>query len=158
MATIQSGAGFNESALTKSSNPAVLPTLLVTLSDGEGALNPVGRINAGYVAIGQSAKVFTGTQALAGGPITIPLITVAAGKIFFITDIYVGSNTATVFPVTINAAGVAIFNGFSKGDTGPIVLPGIETQPQASAGQVVNLVLGAAAATTAAYMITGIEQ
>ena len=85
-------------------------------------------------------------------------LTVTAGKTFYITDIYVGSNTGTVFQVTINSGATPIFNGFCKGDTGPIGLMGIETQPSAASGSVVQLVLGTAAATTAAYMINGYEQ
>jgi hypothetical protein len=148
----------NEGSATKATVTNSPQAQVVCLTDGEGTLNPVVKENAGYVAFGQTAKVYTGTQALAAGPITIALETVTAGKIFFITDIYVGANTGVVFSVQITAAGVPIYNGFSKGDTGAISLMGIETQPQASSGQLVNLILGLAAGTTAAYMINGIEQ
>lgn len=129
----------------------------VNLTDSTGSLTPTLRINAGGPGVGQSLKVYTGTQSLASGA-TVTLETVTTGKTFYITDIYVGSNSATQFAVTINAAGSAIFNGFCKGDTGPIGLMGIETQPSASSGQLVQLVLGTAASTTAAYMICGYEQ
>lgn len=131
---------------------------VITLVDELGGRNPVERVNAGYVGVGQSAKVYTGTQLLTAGPITIPLETVPAGKIFFITDIYISANTATQFSVQITAGGVPVFAGFCKGDTGPIQMAGMETQPQASAGQQVNLVLGIASVTTAAYYLGGVEQ
>lgn len=133
-------------------------TNTITLVDDLGNANPVERTNAGYVGPLQSAKVYTGTQALAAGPITIPLETVPAGKIFFITDIYISANTAVQFAVTINAGGVPIFQGFCKGDTGAIQMAGMETQPQASAGQQVNLVLGLAAGTIGSYYIGGVDQ
>lgn len=126
-------------------------------SDPSGTLTPTLRVNAGGAAYGQTLKSYTGTQNVATGA-TITLETVTAGKTFFITDIYVGSNTATQFSVTINSGATAVFNGFCKGDTGPINLMGIETQPSATSGSVVQLVLGTAAATTAAYMINGYEQ
>lgn len=133
---------------------------VITLVDELGGRNPVERVNAGYVGPGQSAKVYTGTQALSTTlATTIPLETVTPGKIFFITDISITSNSAQVFLAQITAGGVPIYSGFCKGDTGPVSLPGIETQPQASAGQSVNLVLGVVGATTTlAYTISGVEQ
>ena len=133
---------------------------VITLTDELGGKNPVERVNAGYVGVGQTSKVYTGTQALSTTlTTTITLETVTAGKIFFITDISVTSNSAAVFLVQITAGGVPIFSAYAKGDTGPISLPGIETQPQATAGQIVNLVISSvASATTAAYVISGVEQ
>lgn len=150
----------NEGSATKATVTNSPQAQVVCLTDGEGTLNPVVKENAGYVAFGQTAKVYTGTTALSTTlTTTIALETVTAGKIFFITDIYIGSNTAQVFSVQLTAAGVPIFNGFCKGDTGAILLPGLETQPQASSGQLVNLVLGTVgSATTLAYTINGIEQ
>ncbi len=128
----------------------------VSLFDATGAA-PTVRVNAGGPTLGQSLKTYVGTQSLAAAtPITLE--TVTAGKTFYVTDIYVGANSATPFAVTINAGATAIFQGFCKGDTGPVALMGIETQPAAGTGAVVQLVLGTAAATTAAYMIAGYEQ
>lgn len=133
---------------------------VITLTDELGGKNPVERVNAGYVGVGQTSKVYTGTQVLSTtASTTITLETVTAGKIFFITDISITSNSASVFLVQITAGGVPILNAYVKGDTGPLELAGIETQPQATAGQVVNLVISSVgAATTIAYMISGVEQ
>ena len=137
--------------------PTVQPVGLEKLTDSTGSLTPTLRINAGGAAAGQSLKTYVGTQSLAAGA-TIALETVTPGKTFYITDVYVGSNTATVFPVTIQAGATPIFQGFCKGDTGPISIPGIETQPSASSGTSVQLVLGTATATTCAFMVNGYEQ
>jgi hypothetical protein len=137
--------------------PANQARVLDQLTDSTGAISPTIRISAGAASYGQTLKSYVGTQSVATGA-TITLETVTAGKTFYITDIYIGSNTGTVFSVAINAASVPIFNGYCKGDTGPIVLPGMETQPSAPAASVVQLVLGTAAATTATYMINGYEQ
>lgn len=133
---------------------------VITLVDELGGKNPVERVNAGYVGPGQSSKVYSGTQALSTTvTTTVTLETVPVGKIFFITDISVTSNTGQVFLAQITAGGVPIFSAYVKGDTGPLELAGIETQPQASAGQVVNLTVSAVGAATAiAYTISGIEQ
>ena len=128
----------------------------VTLLDSLGLVATL-RVNAGGAGVGQTLKTYTGTVNVATGA-TVPLETVTAGKTFYITDIYVGSNSATVFSVTVNANATPIFNAFCKGDTGPISLAGIETQPSATSGAVVAVVFGAAAATTAAYMFSGYEQ
>ena len=116
------------------------------------------RVNAGGPAPGQSNKTFTGTSITLTSGATIALETVAAGKTLYITDIYVGANTATQFSVLIQQAGVTIFSGMCKGDTGPLQLPGLETQPSAPAGSAVTLVLGTAAATVASFFIGGVEQ
>lgn len=132
----------------------------ITLVDDQGRSNPVERVNSGYVGLGQTAKLYTGTQALSTTvSTTIALETVPVGKIYFVTDISVTSNTAQVFLLQITAGGVPIFTAYVKGDTGPLELPGLETQPQASAGQAVNLVISSVtAATTVAFTISGIEQ
>ncbi|GAC1373742.1 MAG: hypothetical protein NVSMB4_00650 [Acidimicrobiales bacterium] len=112
---------------------------------------------AGGPGIGQSLKNFSGTVNIATGA-TVALETVTPGKTFYITDITIYANTGVVFTVAINAAGVAVFSAFCKGDTGPVQVAGIESQPSASSTQAVTLVLGAAASTTAAYNICGFEQ
>jgi len=137
--------------------PVGQPVGLERLTDSSGAVSPTLRVNAGGAAAGQSLKTYVGTQSVTAA-ITLTLETVTVGKTFYITDIYVGSNTATVFQVTVSAGPTAIFQGFCKGDTGPISLMGIETQPSASTGTVVTVAFGLAAATTAAFMINGYEQ
>jgi hypothetical protein len=127
---------------------------VVTIYDDSGNTTPTMRMSAGGASLGQTLQQFTGNPSIASGA-TVNLFTVPAGKTFYVTDIYVGANTATQFSVQIQANGTAIFNGFCKGDTGPIDMPGIETQPQAAAGTAVTLVLGTAAATTAAYFVSG---
>jgi len=129
----------------------------VALFDALGNASPTLRVNAGAAGIGQTLKSYVGTVSIATGA-TVPLETVSTGKSFIITDIYISGNTATQFSVTINAAGTPIFQGFAKGDTGPIGLTGIETGPSAPSGTAVSLVLGAAATTTAAFMVSGYEQ
>jgi len=130
------------------------------LTDSTGSTTPTVRVSAGAAGVGQSLKQYSGTQALsttAATPITLE--TVTAGKTFYITDIAVYSNTGVVFPVTLNAGATAVYNAFCKGDTGPIQIAGMETQPSATGGTVVQLVLGlAATATIAAYNIYGYEQ
>ncbi len=134
-------------------NPLGTAVNPLTIAGGGATL----RVNAGGAAVGQTLKTYVGTLSVAAA-VTLTLETVTPGKTFYITDIYVGSNTATVFPVTVNAGATAVFQGFCKGDTGPISLMGIETQPSASSGTVVQLLLGAAAATTCAFMVNGYEQ
>lgn len=130
---------------------------VVTLEAEDGTPNPTLRTSAGGASVGQTLQQFTGNPSVATGA-TVTLFTVPAGKTFYITDIYIGSNTATVFSVQIQSAGTPIFYGFCKGDTGPVDIPGIETQPQAPAGTLVQLVMGTAAATTSAYFISGFVQ
>lgn len=90
---------------------------------------------------------------------TVALFTVPAGQTFYLTDLYVGANTASPFLVQVTANGAPIFTGYCKGDTGPIDMPGMETQPQAPGGSQVSIVLGqVAAATTAAYYLGGFSQ
>lgn len=115
------------------------------------------RTNAGGPAPGQSNKTYVGNPSVATGA-TVVLETVATGKTLYITDIYVGSNTATPFLVQIQAAGTMIFYGYCKGDTGPISMPGIETQPSAASATSVQVIFGTAAATSAAFLISGVEQ
>lgn len=135
----------------------------VDKGDGTSALEisplqgGVIRTNAGGPAPGQANKVYSGTISIATGA-TVALETVAAGKTFYVTDIYIGANTATQFLVQIQAAAVGVFFAYCKGDTGPVQMPGIETQPTGSAGQAITLVFAAAAATTASWFIAGVEQ
>lgn len=130
---------------------------LSSLTDQSGTLTPTVRMSAGAAGYGQSLKQFTGLLPIVGGA-TATLETVTVGKTFYITDIAVYSNTAAVFAVTINAGPTAILNAFCKGDTGPIQIAGMETQPSASSGTVVQLVFGSAAGTTVAFNVFGYEQ
>ena len=131
--------------------------LRVALYDALGNPSPTVRVNAGAAGIGQSLKSYVGSLSIATGA-TVPLETVTLGKTFIITDIYVSGSTANQFSVTIMAGATPIFQGFAKGDTGPISLTGIETGPSAPSGTAVSLILGAAASTTGAFMISGYEQ
>ena len=168
----QRGPGLQAATLAAGGEAAAVVLIdpngarIATTDNGDGTSNlviagpgttGVVKATAGAAANGQTLKVYTGTVSVATGA-TVTLETVTAGKTFYITDIYIGANTATQFQVTVNAASTAIFNAFCKGDTGPIQMPGLETQPSAAAGTVVQLVLGAAAATTAAYYLAGYEQ
>lgn len=107
--------------------------------------------SASIAASGTPALTFSGSASSAGA--LVP----PSGKTIYITDIYVGANTATAFTVAISFNGTTIFSGFCKGDTGPIEFPGIETQPQAAGDGTHSLVLtcGVTAATTAAWYIAG---
>jgi len=118
------------------------------------------RFSAGAGALGQALKTYAGKQALSAvGVTSIPLETVTAGKTFFITDIYISHDSALVLDAQITAAGTRIFGGPCKGDTAPIQMPGMETQPSASSGQAVALVLPIAAGPPNVYFyIAGYEQ
>ena len=93
-----------------------------------------------------------------------PAGSVASGKTFYITDLYVSGNSSSQFQVQIQADAAGngvftdIFDGYAKGDTGPIQLIGIETQPSASAGSQVRFIFAQTATTIASYFISGFEQ
>lgn len=133
--------------------------LAMLLAGTDMAGNPLARVvrmNAGSVAPGQTLKTFTGTVSIASGA-TQPLETVTTGKTLYITDIVIGANTATQFLVRIQAAGVDIFDDYCKGDTGPIQAIGMESQPNAASGTVVQILFAAAAVTTASFFVAGWE-
>lgn len=152
----------NEGSATQAATAGVPAAQVVAITDGEGSLSPTLRASAGGAAIGQTLQQFTGNPALStSAATTVALFTVPAGKTFYITDVGVWGNaaTATQFLVQIQAAGSPILFAYCKTDTSPVEFQGIETQPQASAGQAVQLVLGiVASATTAAYYIAGFVQ
>lgn len=118
------------------------------------------RVNAGYTGIGQTAKSYVGKTALSTTlATTITLETVTTGKIFFITDLFLSHDTALVLDFRLQSNGVDIFRAPVKGDTAPVQMAGMETQPVAQSGQVVTLLLPAAAGPpNAYYMVSGIEQ
>ena len=119
------------------------------------------RVNAGFVANGQTIKNYTGKQALSTTLVTtITLETVTTGKSYVITDLYLSIDTATLVPdVQIQAGGVPIFRGVLKGDTAPIQMAGMESQPNASSGQVVTIVIPAVAGPpNFLFFVGGFEQ
>ena len=120
----------------------------------------VQRVNAGFSAPGQTIKNYTGAMPTSAGAATVvPLETVTAGKIYVITDIFISANSANQFEARIQANGTDIFRGWCKGDTSPINLGGIESQPNASAGQSVTLLLPAiAGGPSVSFFIGGFEQ
>ena len=119
------------------------------------------KVNAGYVAVGQSAKAYVGRQATsitAATPITLG--TVTPGKLFIITDILISSDAPSGSPmdIQIQGAGVTIFRMFVHGLT-PISACGLETQPAIAAGQVITLLLPMTGAVqNVTFSIFGIEQ
>lgn len=123
-------------------------------------LGAVFRSNAGGPAPGQSNKTYTGKQATSATvATTITLETVAAGKTLYITDIYVSYDDAAPHDTRLQAGGVDIFRCVPKGDTAPIQMPGIETQPSASAGQVVTILLPIIVGAPNFYFyVAGVEQ
>lgn len=142
-----------------------------TLSNGTGIIGWLSnlfltfntksiRTNAGFAAPGQTIKNYTGTiTSSASVATTVTLETVTTGKTYVITDIYISSNTATQFEARVQANGVDVFRGWCKGDTAPISLAGIESQPNASSGQAVTLLLPAiAGAPIVSFFFGGLEQ
>lgn len=103
------------------------------------------RVSAGFVAPGQTAKQYVGKQATAtGATTTVTLETVTTGKTFYVTDLYIGSDSAsgaaTTLDIRLQAAGADVFRAPVHNLT-PIACQGIETQPFATSGQVVTLLL-----------------
>lgn len=122
----------------------------VALFGQDVAGNPVPmgsvlRVNAGFMAPGQTAKQYTGKQATSTTvATTVALETVTAGKTFYITDLLImtdsASGAATTLDVRLQAAATDIFRGGCH-NLAPIDMSGIETQPFAAAGQAVTLLL-----------------
>lgn len=142
-----------------------------TLASGTGIVGWLSRLaqifttqsvrqNAGFTAPGQSIKNYTGSFPTSATVVTtVPLETVTAGKTYVITDIYISANNATPFEIRIQANGVDIFRGWLKGDTAPISLAGLESQPNASAGQAVTILLPiVSTAPQVSFFIGGFEQ
>ena len=138
------------------------------LTDASGAISPTTKGTAGSAAFGQTLFTFAPTPMSLTSGYTSPTIatcpsgtnpaTLSTYAGLFVTDIYVGSSTATIFPVTIYAGATPIFYGTCKGDTGPSQLSGIETQPMAAPGQALTIVLGTAASTTGYVYLAGFYQ
>lgn len=123
------------------------------IQPGQGT---IARSTAGGPAPGQVLKNYTGTVTLSGSSQTIPLETVTAGRSYLITDVVVTSTNASAILVQITAAGAPIFQAHANSTKG-IEAPGIESQPTATTGQAVALVVPSGSGVVA-YNIYGIEQ
>jgi hypothetical protein len=130
--------------------------LLVALVDGNSNTVTSLKTTAGGPAAGQSVKNYCGLFTLTGSPQTFSLETVTTGKTYYITDIVITGSPASAINVQIQAAGVAIFQGYVNATKGLEAI-GIETQPFALAGQAVTLVVPAGSGSVA-FNIGGIEQ
>ena len=116
--------------------------------DANGNPIPLGsvlKVNAGFLAAGQTAKQYVGKQATSTTvATTVTLETVTAGKSYYITDILISSDAASGAATTVDtrlqAAGVDIFRG-GVHNLAPLTTAGVETQPFATAGQSVTLLL-----------------
>lgn len=116
----------------------------------------IARATAGGPAPGQVLKNYSGTVALTGSAQTIPLETVTTGFTYIITDVLITTTNASAQLLQITAAGTPIFQMHAYTSKG-IEAPGIETQPTATTGQAVALVVPSGAGTVA-YNIYGVEQ
>jgi endonuclease YncB( thermonuclease family) len=117
------------------------------------------RITAGPPSAGQTARKYTGKVAtVTTGTTPVALFTVTAAKTFYVTDVYLATDQTTPMDVQLQAAAAAILNcGVST--TQPVNLTGIDTQPTASAGQAVQLLLPQTTAVQNLwYYIAGYEQ
>lgn len=119
----------------------------------------VQRVTAGLAAPGQSVKSFVGKQASSTIAVTsVALETVTPGKTFIITDIMIGTDSNTAQDVMITAAGIVIFRAHCS-TTASIQMAGMETQPNATTGQAVVLLLPQTVAVQQfSFSIFGIEQ
>lgn len=124
---------------------------------------PIAKVNAGFMAPGQSAKQFVGKVATSTTVVTtVTLETVTTGRTFYITDLYIAadsaSGAATTVDCRIQAAGIDIFRAGAHNLT-PIALPGMETQPFGTTGQIVTLLLPITSVIVNVwYNIFGFEQ
>lgn len=128
-----------------------------------GGGTSVQKVSAGGAAQGQSLKQFTGKIALLNpGPTLQALYTVTAGKTFYVTDLFVSHDSNAVVELHLQTSGgVDGFRAPVKGDTAPLQMPGIETQPQFAAGQAVQLrweTTVPAATPNAYFFVAGFEQ
>ncbi len=133
--------------------PGTQPTAVLGIQPGQGT---VQRTNAGFLAPGQTAKQYVGNVVLGVGVTTVTLETVAAGKTYIITDIFISTTSTSQIESRIQAGGADIFRGYLTQGKG-IEFAGIETQPNASAGQLVTLVLPIGTGNVA-FNIYGVEQ
>lgn len=141
-------------------SPGVIGSPAGQASSTTPAQGSVQRVNAGAAAAGQTLKAFTGKVSLSTTVTTAtPLENVTAGKTFYVTDLYLSIDTNTPSDVRLQAAGSDIFRCVVKGDTAPIQMPGIETQPNASSGQAVQILWPVMPAASNGYFyVAGFEQ
>jgi hypothetical protein len=151
-------------ALAASGNDSALLAALLSgyMADGVTPHAMVQRVSAGFMGPGQTAKQYVGKQATSTTVLTtVTLETVTAGKTFYITDILVYTDVAqgaTTIDVRLQAAGADIFRS-GVHNLAPIDMTGIETQPFATAGQQVTLLLPITAAIQQVWFnIYGFEQ
>jgi len=146
----------------------LLTQQLATLLSGQNAdgspAGVVGKVSAGFMAAGQTAKQYVGKVATSATlAVTAPLETVTAGKTLFLTDMLFAtdspSGAATTLDVRVQAAGVDIFR-CGVHNIAPISMPGIETQPFATSGQAVTVLLPAtpAGVVNVWFNLFGFEQ
>ena len=133
---------------------------IVELVDDQGNPNFVMKTNAGSVAPGQTLKTFVAKVALSATvPTTVTLETVTAGKTFYLTDVYLSHDSAQVIDTRIQANGVDILRAPIKGDTAPLQMTGIESQPSVASGQLLTVLYPITATPPNAYLnVCGFEQ
>jgi hypothetical protein len=151
-------------ALTDGSDQVGRTGLYVFDANGNPVRLSVLKVNAGFMAPGQSAKQFVGKQATSTtAPVTVPLSTVTTGKTFYITDLLITTDSAqgasTTVDVRIQGAGTDVFRSGCH-NLAPIDMTGIETQPWATSGQAVTLLLPqtSAGVVNVWFNIWGFEQ
>ncbi len=91
-------------------------------------------------------------------PLTIALGTVTALKTWLATDIFVSTDSPNPIDVQLQAAGSPIFRSLVQASS-PVDAAGIETQPNAAAGNALTLVIqGTGVTQTVDYTLEAIEQ
>ena len=112
-----------------------------------------GVVFSGQVASFTTLQTVTPTDVISG----VTNYAVPLGRKFYPTDINVTANTAFPFEFRILAAARIIYNGWCKGDTGPIAVMGLETQNPALSGEAISLVFTApvGGATVADFYVAG---
>lgn len=123
---------------------------------GQASNTSVQRISAGAIAPGQTLKTISGQVSINAGA-TVTINTVTTGKTFYITDISISTDNTVPTDVNIRAGGLTIFRAFVQ-NTAPIDALGIESQPNGTSGQVVDMVLPTAVGKNVNYFISGFEQ
>lgn len=114
------------------------------------------RMSAGPPAPGQTAKQSAGSVSINTGA-TVTLNTVTTGKTYYITDIHLATDQTLSVDAKIQAAGVTIFESFII-SSAPCDMAGLETQPFATSGQVVTLLLPTVAGKNVNYFVSGYEE
>lgn len=115
------------------------------------------RVTCGGPAPGQAAKVYTGTITLTGLTQIVPLETVGTGRTYYATDIIITTTNAAAILVQLASNGIPSLMQAHVNSTKGIEALGIETQPTATTGQVVSIIVPQGAGVVA-YSIYGIEQ